>query len=57
MRLVLRLQPWQPDAAGRLTPERPGFDDLIELPVVRAVVPPELIFSTEHPQLVQPTAV
>jgi len=29
----------QPDAAGRLTPERLGFDDLTELPVVRAVVP------------------
>ena len=29
----------QPDAAGRLTPERLGFDDLAELPVVGAVVP------------------
>lgn len=31
--------PGQPDAAGRLTPERLGFDDLTKLPVVRAVVP------------------
>ena len=30
----------QPDAAGRLTPECLGFDDLAELPVVQAVVPP-----------------
>ena len=29
----------QPDAAGRLTPERLGFDDLTELPVIRAVCP------------------
>ena len=29
----------QPGAAGRLTPEHLGFDDLTELPVIRAVVP------------------
>ena len=29
----------QPDAAGRLAPERLGFDDLTELPVVRGIEP------------------
>lgn len=37
--LGITFAPWQPHQAGRLAPERLGFDDLAELPVVRAVVP------------------
>ena len=40
--------PGQPDAAGRLTPERLGFDDLTKLPVVRAVVPCTLCDTRHH---------
>lgn len=34
-----RIAAGQTDPAGCLAPERLGFDDLTELPVVRAVVP------------------
>jgi len=43
--------PGQPDAAGCLTPERLGFDDLTELPVVRAVVPAIRVFRIHRPHL------